>query len=122
VGMTPACAQACPTASIQFGSVRELRQRADARVTQLQGQGTQSYIYGNESMLGGLNAFFLLTDRPSVYGLPDNPRLPTRNSGVSWLLSAGSAAVAGVIALLSFRRRRMEALVTPRTVDEEVRP
>ena len=30
-------------------------------------------------MLGGLNAFFLLVDRPEVYGLPPDPKMPTRN-------------------------------------------
>ncbi len=29
--MTPACAKACPTASIQFGELDELRRRAEAR-------------------------------------------------------------------------------------------
>src|SRR5438045_2451391 len=46
-GMTPACAQACPTASIQFGTIADLRKRADARVDQLHGQGrNEAYIYG----------------------------------------------------------------------------
>src|SRR5919205_1318471 len=36
LGLTPACAQACPTASIQFGPVAQLRQQADARVAKLQ--------------------------------------------------------------------------------------
>src|ERR687887_355334 len=38
-GMTPACAQACPTASIQFGSIAELRGRAEQRVQQLRQRG-----------------------------------------------------------------------------------
>src|SRR5215469_6034045 len=33
--LTPACAQACPTQSIQFGTVRELRSKAEARVERL---------------------------------------------------------------------------------------
>jgi formate dehydrogenase iron-sulfur subunit len=122
VGLTPACAQACPTASIQFGPIADLRQRATARVTQLQGQGTQAYIYGDENMLGGLNAFFLLTDRPETYGLPSNPRLPSRNSATSWLFSAASAAVVGLLGFLTFRKRRMDELLAPRVVDKEVEP
>src|SRR5438067_7265933 len=52
-GLTPACAQACPTASIQFGPIDELKQRAQARVQQLRSQGEQAaYLYGaDESML-----------------------------------------------------------------------
>ena len=34
-GLEPACAQACPTASIQFGPIHELRQKARQRVEQL---------------------------------------------------------------------------------------
>src|SRR5581483_12528435 len=76
-GLTPACAQACPTASIQFGPIDQLKQRAAQRVQQLQAQGQKdAYLYGaDESMLGGLNSFYLLIDKPEVYGLPSNPQL-----------------------------------------------
>jgi formate dehydrogenase iron-sulfur subunit len=37
-GMTPACAQACPTESIQFGPLDELRERAARRLTELHDQ------------------------------------------------------------------------------------
>src|SRR5690349_22781865 len=59
-GLTPACAQACPTASIQVGPIKELRRRADTRVATLQAQNVPAYIYGDEQMLGGLNALSLL--------------------------------------------------------------
>src|SRR5437016_5795570 len=54
--MVPACAQACPTNSIQFGKIDDLRQRAKARVAQLHGLGaTEAYLYGeDEKVLGGL--------------------------------------------------------------------
>ena len=38
-GLEPACAKACPTESIQFGPLDELRERAAARVTQLHAAG-----------------------------------------------------------------------------------
>jgi formate dehydrogenase iron-sulfur subunit len=108
VGMTPACAQACPTASIQFGPITELKQRAEKRVAQLQGQGEKrAQLYGaDEKMLGGLNSFFLLVDRPEVYGLPPDPKLPTRNLKPSSLLSALGAVVVGLMGVISFRMRR----------------
>src|SRR5215210_6341509 len=45
-GLTPACAQACPTDSIQFGTISELQGRAQMRLDQLQGQGvSQARLY-----------------------------------------------------------------------------
>src|ERR671932_291421 len=99
-GLTPACAQACPTASIQFGPLNDLRARADQRVQQLRQRGeSRAYVYGAPGdgytdRIGGLNAFFLLVDRPQVYGLPERAMLPSRNNLPSWLLGWGSGLVA----------------------------
>jgi formate dehydrogenase iron-sulfur subunit len=107
-GLVPACAQACPTQSIQFGTVRELRERARARVSALHANGSaDAYLYGaDEKVLGGLNSFYLLVDRPEVYGLPPDPKLPSRNLWPSSLLSALGALVAGFLALVTLRTRR----------------
>ncbi|MDI3339961.1 MAG: 4Fe-4S dicluster domain-containing protein [Sphaerobacter sp.] len=116
-GLTPACAQACPTQSIQFGPISELRARAEARVQQLHEQGeTRAYIYGDESILGGLNSFYLLVDEPEVYGLPSNPKLPSRNTAPAASLSAAGAAALGLLGLVSLRKRRMDRLAADRKV------
>lgn len=108
-GMVPACAQACPTESIQFGPINELRQRAETRVAQLRDQGEdRAYVYGDESMLGGLNSFYLLVDEPEVYGLPREPKLPSRNLFPSSAFSAVGAAALGVLGLVGLRKRRMD--------------
>jgi formate dehydrogenase iron-sulfur subunit len=108
-GLVPACAQACPTSSIQFGPIAELRQRAQARVDQLHAQGeNRARIYGDESMLGGLNSFYLLVDEPEVYGLPAHPKLPSRNVFPSSALSAAGAVALGALGLVSLRKRRMD--------------
>src|SRR5215475_8979273 len=77
-GLAPACAQACPTQSIRFGPLNQLKKEARARVAQLHRLGqTQARLYGaDDKVLGGLNAFYLLMDEPEVYGLPSNPRVP----------------------------------------------
>jgi len=110
VGLTPACAKACPTESIKFGPIASLRQTARARVERLQGQGrTRAYLYGDdETILGGLNSFYLLEDRPEVYGLPAAPKLPSRNLVPGSLWSGLGALLVGLVGLVSFRQRRME--------------
>jgi formate dehydrogenase iron-sulfur subunit len=80
LGFVPACAKACPTESIQFGDVDELRARARKRVETLTDRGVQAQLYGADDIGGGvgpLNAFFLLTDRPEAYNLPSQPVLPS---------------------------------------------
>ena len=111
VGLEPACSKACPTDSIQFGTIAELRTRAHKRVDQLKAQGvSEARLYGDDpnGPLGGLNAFYLLVDRPEVYRLPVNPQLPSRNLNQGGTLSVASAAVLTVLALVGIRKRRMD--------------
>src|SRR5260370_921531 len=75
--MTPACAKACPTASIQFGDVDELRARARHRLGELKERGeSKARLYGmpegeEAAEVGPLHALFLLLDKPHTYHLPD---------------------------------------------------
>jgi formate dehydrogenase iron-sulfur subunit len=106
-GMEPACAQACPTDSIQFGKLDELRERADERLAQLHDLGvTEARLYGRDpdDGVGGDGAFFLLLDEPEVYGLPPDPVVPTRDAKAMWRKAATAAAafaVAGIGAFVS---------------------
>src|SRR2546430_12559130 len=61
-GLAPACAQACPTQSIRFGPIAQLKKAANARVAQLQRQGeTRAQLYGADDQVpGGLNSFVLV--------------------------------------------------------------
>ena len=93
-GMTPACAQACPTESIQFGDLDELRERAAGRLDQLVEAGEpNAQLYGHDSNngVGGTGAFFLLLDDPEVYGLPPDPVVTTRHVGAMWRQAALAA-------------------------------
>ena len=90
-GMEPACAKACPTDSIQFGDLRELRARAAERVKAV--PGATLYGASEDDGVGGAAAFFLLLDSPEVYGLPPDPVVTTRDLGAMWR-SAGAAAAA----------------------------
>jgi formate dehydrogenase iron-sulfur subunit len=108
-GMAPACAQACPTESIQFGPLEELRARAAARVGTLQDAGlTDARLYGEspDDGVGGFGAFFLLLDEPEVYGLPPDPVTPTRDLPKMWRAAGKAAAVLVVTVGTSFVRGR----------------
>ena len=94
--MEPACAQACPTDSIQFGRLDELRERAHARVERLHADGQDDarlYLADPGDGIGGAGAFFLLLDEPEVYGLPPDPVDTTRHLGSIWA-ATGAAALA----------------------------
>jgi formate dehydrogenase iron-sulfur subunit len=108
-GLEPACAKACPTQSIQFGPLAELQQAADVRLATLHSQGqTQAQLYGrDDKVYGGLNAFFLLMDKPETYGLPnaDNAKLPSHNDAGGYIAALVTGVLAVVAGLVTFRRR-----------------
>jgi formate dehydrogenase iron-sulfur subunit len=110
-GMEPACAKACPTESIQFGPLDELRERAALRVTDLHAAGqehAQLYLDDPDDGIGGGGAFFLLLDEPEVYGLPPDPVVTTRDLPSIWkhVGLAAAGLVATGIALGLGRRSR----------------
>ncbi|MGH3342023.1 MAG: 4Fe-4S dicluster domain-containing protein [Carbonactinosporaceae bacterium] len=105
-GLEPACAKACPTDSIQFGRLDELRDRAGRRVSELHDEGVaEARLYGADpdDGVGGDGAFFLLLDEPEVYGLPPDPVVTTRDLPAMWRYAGLAAltlvgAVAGAFA------------------------
>jgi formate dehydrogenase iron-sulfur subunit len=95
----PACAQACPTDSIQFGEMAELRERAEQRLAKLQDAGqsrAQLYLADDDDGISGAGAFFLLLDDPEVYGLPPDPVDTVRDISSIWGAAGKAAAVLGV--------------------------
>jgi len=110
-GLEPACAKACPTKSIQFGPLDELRDRAARRVEELHERGVpEARLYGHDPNdgVGGDGAFFLLLDEPEVYGLPPDPVVPTRDAPAMWRYAglAASALVAAAVSAFAGRGRR----------------
>jgi formate dehydrogenase iron-sulfur subunit len=106
-GMTPACAKSCPTASIQFGPVEQLREKARHRVEELRERGNdKAYLYGCDSVddYGRLNAFFLLEDHPNEYNLPEAPRQPFRGQAKRYAASLLTGLALTALSALVFSR------------------
>jgi formate dehydrogenase iron-sulfur subunit len=103
--LQPACAKACPTDSIQFGPLDELRAKAGKRVEALHEAGMgEARLYGADTGdgVGGFGAFFLLLDEPQAYGLPPDPVVPTRRLGGIWRSAALAAGVVGAAVAAAF--------------------
>jgi formate dehydrogenase iron-sulfur subunit len=102
-GQEPACAKACPTDSIQFGDLDELRERADQRLARMHEAGiAEARLYGRDpdDGVGGDGAFFLLLDEPEVYGLPPDPVVTTRDLPTMWRCVGLAGAVLLVTGLV----------------------
>jgi formate dehydrogenase iron-sulfur subunit len=111
-GMEPACAKACPTDSIQYGPLDELRIHAAGRLDEVKAAGepdARLYLEDPDDGVHGGGAFFLLLDEPEVYGLPPDPVAPTRHLATIWGAVGGAAAtivLGAVAATLGPGRRR----------------
>ncbi|OGO05907.1 MAG: hypothetical protein A2Y73_03425 [Chloroflexi bacterium RBG_13_56_8] len=98
-GLMPACAKTCPAGAYKVGERSELIAAGKARVERLKTKGdTNAYLYG-ENELGGLHVMLVLRDRPLLYGLPEQPRVATKNVLGQWL---SGLLTAGAIAALPF--------------------
>ncbi len=105
-GFEPACAKACPTDSIQFGEVEQLKAHARERLGILHERGVkEAQLYGVDDTIldGGLNSFFLLLDEPEIYNLPQNPQRPSNNVIPASFWTIVAAAVMGLFGILFFR-------------------
>ena len=108
-GLEPACATACPTDSIQFGPLDELREIAQTRLDELHEAGvSEARLYGAdpEDGIGGAGAFFLLLDEPEVYGLPPDPVVTTKDMPSMWRRAGVAAAMLAAGVAVAFAGRR----------------
>ncbi len=106
-GFEPACAKVCPTDSIQFGEVEQLKAHARERLGILHERGVQeAQLYGVDDNIldGGLNSFFLLLDQPEVYNLPQNPQRPSNNVIPASFWTIVAAAVMGLLGIFIFKK------------------
>jgi len=76
VGREPACAKACPTGAILFGSKEDLLEHSGGRIADLKERGYRNAGLYNPSGVGGTHVMYVLhhADRPELYsGLPRDP-------------------------------------------------
>jgi formate dehydrogenase iron-sulfur subunit len=117
-GLKPACATACPTGAIEYGDRDALVAQGRSRVAALKARGIgDANLYG-ETQLSGLGQMYVLTDPPSIFGLPEAPKVATQTVVGGWLsgiLTAG--LVAALPFWLLFRRKETLAAAQVPTVE-----
>jgi len=78
VGLEPACAKACPTGAIRFGSKEDMLEHGAHRIADLKERGfAQAAVYDPQGV-GGTHVMYVLQhgDQPELYhGLPANPKI-----------------------------------------------
>ena len=106
VGQGPACAKACPTQAIVFGTKDEMIAHAEERIEDLKSRGFENAGLYDPEGVGGTHVMYVLhhADQPSLYaGLPDDPQIspvvegwkgPAKTAG---LAAMGLAAVGAVL-------------------------
>jgi len=103
-GLQPACAKACPTESIRFGEINELRRDAQKRLEELDGRGIRdAQVYDPlDTSVGGIHALFIVRGDPRAYNLPPRPEVPTIYTKAGWRSSAVAAGLLLAGSLLAF--------------------
>src|SRR5262249_34001455 len=107
-GEQPACAKACPTQSILFGELDDLRRHADRRVDDLHARGLDDAVLYDprDTSVGGIHAMFIVRGDPEAYNLPARPGVPTIDLRDGWRSAAAAALVAIAGTALAFLARR----------------
>src|ERR687892_655768 len=108
VGQAPACAKACPTQAIYFGSKDDMIGHAEKRIVDLKSRGFKNAGLYNPPGVGGTHVMYVLhhADKPSLYaGLPDDPKISPMVGfwkGVMKPISLAAIAFAGVFGFLHY--------------------
>jgi formate dehydrogenase iron-sulfur subunit len=78
VGQEPACAKACPTGAIVFGTKHDMTEWAGERIEDLKSRGFDQAGLYDPPGVGGTHVMYVLhhADKPSIYaGLPNDPHI-----------------------------------------------
>jgi formate dehydrogenase iron-sulfur subunit len=109
-GLVPACAKACPTDSILFGELDDMRRIAGERIATLHERGMSDAVLwdARDTSVAGTHAVFIVRGDPRSYNLPPDPEVPKFYLETAWRSAAVGAAalLAGVV--LAFTTTRVE--------------
>jgi formate dehydrogenase iron-sulfur subunit len=78
VGQGPACAKACPTHAITFGTKDEMKAHAETRIKDLKSRGYNNAGLYDPPGVGGTHVMYVLhhADKPKIYAnLPKDPHI-----------------------------------------------
>ncbi|WP_416798140.1 formate dehydrogenase subunit beta [Ciceribacter azotifigens] len=78
VGQGPACAKACPTQAIVFGTKEDMKKHAEGRIADLKSRGYDNAGLYDPPGVGGTHVMYVLhhNDKPHIYSdLPDDPKI-----------------------------------------------
>ena len=119
VGLEPACAKACPTQAISFGTKSDMLQLAAERVDDLHDRGYQQAGIYDPPGVGGTHVMYVLqhADRPELYqGLPKDPHISPLVYFWKGLAKPIALATIGLSILFGFFHY---VTTGPNTVEEE---
>ena len=122
VGQGPACAKACPTQAIVFGTKDEMKDWAAGRIEDLKSRGFANAGLYDPPGVGGTHVMYVLhhADRPELYaGLPKDPRIsPVVEAWKGVTKYAGLTAI-GAFAAIGFLHHWSPAPTGSAEHDEE---
>lgn len=122
VGQGPACAKACPTQAIVFGTKDEMRAHAEGRIKDLKSRGYKNAGLYDPPGVGGTHVMYVLhhADKPEIYSnLPKNPTIsPIVEVWKGVTKYAGMAAI-GAFAAIGFLHHMVSGANRVSHEDEE---
>ena len=122
VGQGPACAKACPTKAISFGSKQDMKTLADSRINDLKSRGFAEAGLYDPPGVGGTHVMYVLhhNDRPELYaGLPNNPKISAIVEAWKGVTKYAGLGVLGLAALVGFVHHAVMGADRVTKTDEE---